>query len=1353
MKHKRAIRWALRAIAGVLVCAVTAPAEAIPIHKETLPQGDGTYGPRLHVDQAGTLLEDGNCVLDFDADGNLVLLEAGVLRWSSLTAGATTLGFDETGQLTIYGELDDERWSSRSLGGHTLDLVDCRAEVRNAVGELIWAEPGSFLDRTHEGAAETVWDPGDGETILSTTPTLVADSGSDEILVTDSNDTLRSTSGTMTDPTFTVRPGHLTSGASYEWRPLHYEHNTHPGYPEMTSSGGVPPSWVSFTDLPAVQFAVSSETQSPQTFIIDPSVANTGSPHGLYTRFWPHFELDPEIELPEDAIVPEPGSETVPVNIPLDTRDFNAGVCIESSRCNTWSFGQCTRWDILKVRSCDVSLRLELSQDAEEDAKAANAAAYNMEGSSVASAFEMLLSPDQAKPGSDGFVFSTVGEDRISLGFPLKDAFGMRSLGYLQVPASGYYTFGSLSGGGVEATIYEPTQDSLGSTTVTAPNAWAGPETRCVAVGNQLKFKNEKTKTIANDQYNRIYDFEYTNEDETWYIPSDAQFDQVFEAMNECQLGQSVRWGAPIYLSAGKRYPIDVQAWLGVYPGLIGLYVTSATLTPRALPFEWLTPASPDVEDFEREGEPHGKLGREVVAVAISGRGNDLVAMDPDGSLFAYEPGIFGDWKQVATLTPPSGSFGISTASVAPLVMVADQALAIDDDGNTLVAAVDPLGEAERDIFIFTKRDKSGAFSDDNVDVVSVNELLQQGGYALPSGENSAYPQAVQIDPDGNTIAIQQSTSAGLRIDVIDRVASASAWMVIGSFPVAASNARPANGYTYTMHTAQGVYMQIDNDAKQPATPFAIMRSGSNRYLAIPGPSETSEVVVHRRGAFGSWVEEVRIPVSTPVTSMAFDYFKEHLAIGEGIAGLVQIVRRVYSDWQVVEVLDRSSEDGFFGSTVRYARGLLGIGADGMLEADCTQNGVVGSPTGPWDYCDGGNPDQCWARRWECTPETKAENYPFTEASLFLYRDYYLDWSDYRGWSELKPDSPRGPRASFAFGGGATTPSLVLAGHQNRGPTPGRDDPDFFAGLPAEAVPLDRHQLTVVATADAVHVGHPVHTTCFGSCDYYIPEDKEVLLATASGSVAAFNGCATGLQSTCTVTVREPTTVVVDQFGDNLDGTVADATRPTLMWSRASFPGNWYAGMSHTSEAGYDDWRLPTQEELRRLYPLSSAFDPIDAEGFRKYHWTRDEASNPSYIKVVNFTNGGTPTLARNSAASYRLVRDAAPDGTVIVAEDPSLMWTQKAFNGNWSKAMSHTSEVGFDDWRLPSQEELLLLYPLDDAFDPIDTGGHRIYHWTHEEASNPSFAKVVNFTNGGTPTLTKLSNAAYRLVRNAWEP
>ena len=134
-------------------------------------------------------------------------------------------------------------------------------------------------------------------------------------------------------------------------------------------------------------------------------------------------------------------------------------------------------------------------------------------------------------------------------------------------------------------------------------------------------------------------------------------------------------------------------------------------------------------------------------------------------------------------------------------------------------------------------------------------------------------------------------------------------------------------------------------------------------------------------------------------------------------------------------------------------------------------------------------------------------------------------------------------------------------------------------------------------------------------------------------------------------------------YRDNRDGTVADM-RTGLQWMRFSLGQEWKGGhctgeaSKHTWQeainaaetlnrqggyAGYQDWRVPTKDELETL--LDSSYLPsIDPVAFPKapayWYWSSStNVDSPYYSWRVNFYGGRLMAINRVHSSHVRLVR------------------------------------------------------------------------------------------------------------------
>jgi len=137
----------------------------------------------------------------------------------------------------------------------------------------------------------------------------------------------------------------------------------------------------------------------------------------------------------------------------------------------------------------------------------------------------------------------------------------------------------------------------------------------------------------------------------------------------------------------------------------------------------------------------------------------------------------------------------------------------------------------------------------------------------------------------------------------------------------------------------------------------------------------------------------------------------------------------------------------------------------------------------------------------------------------------------------------------------------------------------------------------------------------------------------------------------------------------NGDGTVTDTTMG-LMWQQATDGyETWTAAISHCealSLAGYDDWRLPNQRELRSLVDYSRYDPAIDRDFFPDtvsayYRSSTTYAYTTAYAWIVYFIGGhGNYALSKFDREYVRAVRGGQArllDNLVIYAPGQATIW------------------------------------------------------------------------------------------------
>lgn len=227
-------------------------------------------------------------------------------------------------------------------------------------------------------------------------------------------------------------------------------------------------------------------------------------------------------------------------------------------------------------------------------------------------------------------------------------------------------------------------------------------------------------------------------------------------------------------------------------------------------------------------------------------------------------------------------------------------------------------------------------------------------------------------------------------------------------------------------------------------------------------------------------------------------------------------------------------------------------------------------------------------------------------------------------------------------------------------------------------------------------------------------------------------------------------------FKDNGDGTVTDLSTG-LEWLKDPTGAGIGARLNFTNAvntcdgfvfAGHDDWRLPTIQELSTLINVTGTIEtkPITDEIFEGEiyrYW-----SSTTYVDVASLAwsvdpAGGVNFFNKTDVFHIRPVRGGtqetvpdrfttSPDGKLVLDSVSGLSWVRNPVDAGlsggtlWEDAITASENLvygGFDDWRLPTRNEL---HSIIDYTRGIHPAWHSVFqgpsteYWTSTKSLHP---------------------------------
>jgi Protein of unknown function (DUF1566) len=150
--------------------------------------------------------------------------------------------------------------------------------------------------------------------------------------------------------------------------------------------------------------------------------------------------------------------------------------------------------------------------------------------------------------------------------------------------------------------------------------------------------------------------------------------------------------------------------------------------------------------------------------------------------------------------------------------------------------------------------------------------------------------------------------------------------------------------------------------------------------------------------------------------------------------------------------------------------------------------------------------------------------------------------------------------------------------------------------------------------------------------------------------------CAQDNQASAATCIRGPQQPATQRFV--VQGNVVQDTTTGLMWTRKTIGKglNWSAAKEACSklrEGGFEDWRLPTIQELLSLVDYSRTSPAIDTSAFEcesNWYWsaTPYSASPSDYAWYVAFRSGNSGYDSQGYVSYVRAVRSGQLIGSLV---------------------------------------------------------------------------------------------------------
>lgn len=196
---------------------------------------------------------------------------------------------------------------------------------------------------------------------------------------------------------------------------------------------------------------------------------------------------------------------------------------------------------------------------------------------------------------------------------------------------------------------------------------------------------------------------------------------------------------------------------------------------------------------------------------------------------------------------------------------------------------------------------------------------------------------------------------------------------------------------------------------------------------------------------------------------------------------------------------------------------------------------------------------------------------------------------------------------------------------------------------------------------------------------------------------------------------------------------------------------------SNLTLGGYNDWRLPTVNELRNLADygntpaLESIFQYGPEDRSDKDYWSATTFVEDESIawSIEYFTGKTGPLVSKANDALVRCIRGGSELTAELVRNDTSgivtdqttqLMWQDNTINAkmSWTNAFQYCETLtdgGYDDWRLPNVNELNSIVDYtrsSPAINPVFQYADSSYYWSSTSSDyDKRWPLAISFVQG----------------------